>query len=32
MNESRSKQKQQGLYPSGTTAIVGDSIINGVTE
>ena len=24
--------KHQGLYPSGTTAIVGDSIINGLIE
>ena len=32
MNESLSKQKYQGLYPSGTTIIVGDSIINGVIE
>ena len=32
MNESFSKQKHQGLYPRGTTVIVGDSIINGVTE
>ena len=32
MNESLSKQKHQGLYPSGTTVIVGDSIINGVIE
>ena len=30
MNESCSKQKQQGLYRSGTTALAGDSIINGV--
>ena len=26
MNESLSKQKHQGLYPSGTTVIIGDSI------
>ena len=32
MIESLSKQKHQGLYPSGTTVIVGDSIINGVIE
>ena len=32
INESLSKQKHQGLYPSGTTVIVGDSIINGVIE
>ena len=32
MNESSSKLKHQGLYPNGTTVIVGDSIINGVTE
>ena len=32
MNESISKQKHQGLYPSGKTVIVGDSIINGVIE
>ena len=32
MNESISKLKHQGLYPNGTTVIVGDSIINGVTE
>ena len=36
INESLSKQKhgkqKQGLYPSGTTVIVGDSIINGVIE
>ena len=32
MNESSSKLKHQGLYPNGTTAIVGDSIINGVIE
>ena len=32
MNESNSKQKHQGLYPSGKTVIVGDSIINGVIE
>ena len=32
MNESLSKQKHQGLYPSRTTVIVGDSIINGVIE
>ena len=30
MNKSLSKQKHQGLYPSGTTVIVGDSIIYGV--
>ena len=32
MNESNSKLKHQGLYPNGTTVIVGDSIINGVIE
>ena len=32
MNESLSKLKHQGLYPSGTTSIVGDSIINSVIE
>ena len=32
MNESISKIKHEGLYPSGTTVIVGDSIINGVIE
>ena len=32
MNELLSKQNHQGLYPSGTTVIVGDSIINGVIE
>ena len=32
MNESISKLTHQGLYPSGTTVIVGDSIINGVIE
>ena len=32
MNESISKLKHQGLYPNGTTVIVGDSIINGVIE
>ena len=32
MNESLSKLKHQGLYPSGTPAIVGDWIINGVVE
>ena len=32
MNESLSKQKQQGLYPNGTTVIVGDSITYGVNE
>ena len=32
MNESLSKIKYQGLYPSRTTVIVGDSIINGVNE
>ena len=32
MNEPSSKLRHQGLFPSGTTAIVGDSIINGVTE
>ena len=31
-NESSSKLKHQGLYLSGTTVIVGDSIINGVIE
>ena len=30
MNKSLSKQKHQGLYSSGTTDIVGDSIIYGV--
>ena len=29
---SISKLKHQGLYPNGTTVIVGDSIINGVIE
>ena len=29
---STSKLKHQGLYPNGTTVIVGDSIINGVIE
>ena len=32
INESLSKQKHQGLYQSGTTVLVGDSIINGVIE
>ena len=32
MNESLLKLKHQGLYPSGTTVIVGGSIISGVTE
>ena len=32
MNESISKLKHQGLYPNGTTVIVGDSIINGIIE
>ena len=32
MSESLSKLKRPGLYPSGTTVIVGDSIINGVIE
>ena len=32
MNESLSKLKHQGFNPSGTTVIVGDSIINGVIE
>ena len=32
MKESNSKLKHQGLYPNGTTVIVGDSIINGVIE
>ena len=32
INESLSKQKHQGLYPSGTTVIVGDSITDGVIE
>ena len=32
MNESSSRLKHQGLYPNGTTVIVGDSIINGVIE
>ena len=29
INESLSKQKHQGLYPTGTTVIVGDSITYG---
>ena len=32
MNESLSKLKHQGLHPSGTIFIVGDSIINGVIK
>ena len=32
INESFSKQKHQGLYPGGTTVIVGDSIIIGVIQ
>ena len=32
MNESLSKLKHQGLYSSGATVIVGDSIISGVIE
>ena len=32
MKESILKLKHQGLYPSGITAIVADSIINGVIE
>ena len=32
MNKSISKLKHQGLYPNGTTVIVGDSIINGVIQ
>ena len=32
VSEPLSKQKHQGLYSSGTTLIVGDSIINGVIE
>ena len=32
MSESLSKQKHQGLYPSETTVIVVDSIINDVIE
>ena len=32
INESLSRQKHQGLYPSGTIVIVGDSIINGIIE
>ena len=32
INESLSKLKQQGFYPSGATVIAGDSIINGVIE
>ena len=32
INESLSKQKHQGLYPSETTVIVVDSIINDVIE
>ena len=31
-NESGSNLKHQGLYPNGTTVIVGDSIINGMIE
>ena len=31
-NESISKLKHQGLYPSETTVIFGDSIINSVIE
>ena len=32
MNGALSNLKHQGLYPSGTNAIVGDSIINGIIE
>ena len=32
MNASLSKLKHHGLYPSGITAIVGDSMINSVIE
>ena len=32
MNELLSKLKHQGLYPSGTTSIVEESIINSVIE
>ena len=32
INEKLSKLKHQGSYPSGTTVIAGDSIINGVIE
>ena len=32
MNKSLSKLKHQSLYPSETTVIVGDSIINGIIE
>ena len=32
VNESSSKLKHQGLYPSRATVIVGDSLINGVIE
>ena len=32
MNKSSSKLKHQGLYPNGTTVIVGYSIINGIIE
>ena len=32
MNESSSKLKHEGLYPNGTTVIVGDATINGVIE
>ena len=32
MNESPSKLTYQGRYASGTTAVVRDSIINGINE
>ena len=32
MNESISKLEYQGLYPSGTTVIVADWIIDGIIE
>ena len=32
INEKLSKLKHEGSYPSGTTVIAGDSIINGVIE
>ena len=32
MNKTSSKLKHQALYPNGTTAIAGDSIINGVIK
>ena len=32
MNKSLLKLKHQGLYPSGTAVIAGDSIINKVIE